>query len=782
MKKTIVKFLFVSMLASLPVFAQASWGASCQPGSGTDYPVGPGQTYATLADVPWDNLGPGDTVRIHYRSTPYQNKIVIRTSGAQDNPIRICGVPGPNGERPILEGSGAVNDPDDAAAYGGYAPMQGLGLIMIYNQDYHAKDSHIVIDGLHLRNAKPGYSYTRTDGTVAQYESGAACIRVQAGDDIVIRNNELENCANGIFTMSQNEEAHLTRDILIEGNYIHQSGQSGSYLEHGAYIQAIGTTIQFNRFGPNAAGAMGATLKDRSAGTVIRYNYFESGSVRPLDLVEVEDAAAWYLESEYLRSLGCTDANNCPGIDQDRLQKVRTAEAAYRKTYVYGNFFDHVGSQTAASNLVHYGSDNDPALSRGGTLYFYNNTVSIKQDLSDEWRYRLFYLGNRNATSDSTETVEMFNNIIYFRGETGQHSYFCFDETNRGTINIGVNWLSNYDQSQTLANCYYGDSNQTPRLNGLDNLIDGTSAPAPLNNDLDTLNVSEVLQQAQALPSEAKPVDYEYVRHLNRKARAGVSDLGAQELSTVSGGEGSDNGGSDNGGSDNGGSDTGPSSGTDNGGGSDGTNSGDDDQNGGNQNDNTTGGTASNPPLPARYGAIHVRSGGKKQKIKPSRKKTVNIRKKKVRFKGTEPALIDGRVEIYRGKRLVKTAIIDKNGRWQARLKFKRSKTYKLKFVFKDKDGRVVHEQKIRARVDTKKPRFTDLRDQVLRPGEWFDWKAKDNRKIVRYTYRINGKKYKTKRSRFKVPNLPPGVYQVKITAYDKAGNKRRGYAKLIVR
>ncbi|HFC52967.1 MAG TPA: hypothetical protein ENJ43_00865, partial [Gammaproteobacteria bacterium] len=89
--------------------------SSCAPtGSGTDYPVGPGQSYASISEVPWGELGPGDTVRIHYRPEPYREKIVISTSGSEDDPIRICGVAGPNGERPVLDGDGAANDPDDS--------------------------------------------------------------------------------------------------------------------------------------------------------------------------------------------------------------------------------------------------------------------------------------------------------------------------------------------------------------------------------------------------------------------------------------------------------------------------------------------------------------------------------------------------------------------------------------------------------------------------------------------------------------------------------------------
>ena len=508
-------------------------GSCVHTGSGDDYPVGPGQAYAGIGDVPWSNLGPGDTVRIHYRAAPYREKIIIRTDGTEQEPIRVCGVAGSNGERPILDGDGALNDPGDSAAYGTYAPMEGLAMVMLYNRDYDLKVHNIVIEGLHIRNAKNTFSYTRMDGSTDSYESGAACIRIQAGDNIVIRGNELENCGNGIFTMSQGyNEAHLTRNLLIEGNDLRNHGQAGSYREHGMYIQAIGVVYQYNRFGSNAPGSGGSTLKERVAGSVIRYNWFDGGSSRMLDLVEVEDAAPWYIVDEYLRELGCSDVNNCPSIDAGRLQKVREAEAAYRKTHVYGNFFRHVGSETDAGNIVHYGSDNDPVLSREGTLYFYNNTVSIQEDRDDSWRFRLFYLGNRNATTPSQEVVEMFNNIVYFTGEnTNTPAYFCFSDTNRGSVNFGVNWITDaWKDSGIVDNCYYGDATAVPTLNGADNLLDTAGAPEPIDQQTLAPRDTPLVQgTAQAIPAGLPGVVRQYVRHQQGAPRNAVNDLGAME-------------------------------------------------------------------------------------------------------------------------------------------------------------------------------------------------------------------------------------------------------------
>ena len=510
----------------------AASSACTHEGSGNDYPVGPGQTYTSIAEVPWGDLGPGDTVRIHYRSEPYREKVIIRTSGSADQPIRVCGVAGPNGERPILDGNAAANDPDDASAYGSYAPMEGLAMVMLWNRDYDLKVHDIVIEGLHIRNAKNTFTYTRIDGSSDNYESGAACIRIQAGDNIVIRNNELENCGNGIFTMSQGyNEAHLTRNLLVEGNYLHGHGEAGSYLEHGIYAQAIGAVYQYNHFGPNAAGSDGVTLKERVAGSVIRYNWFDSGSSRMLDIVEVEDAAPWYIVDEYLAELGCSDIDNCPSIDPDRLAKVQAADAAYRVTHVYGNLFRHVGSETKAGNILHYGSDNDPSLTHAGTLYFYNNTISIQQDLNDAWRFRLFYLGNRNDSQRSRETVEMFNNIVYFTGETGTPSYFCLNDNNGGTINFGVNWLTDsWQNNDAISECYYGNASNGPTLNGLDRLIDVTTAAAPIDqHSLEPLNTPEIQGTAQEIPAGLPPVNRQYVQHQQGEARSSSNNLGAIE-------------------------------------------------------------------------------------------------------------------------------------------------------------------------------------------------------------------------------------------------------------
>src|SRR5687768_5209294 len=75
------------------------------------YDVGPGHPFESIGAAPWATLEPGDIVRIHWRPEPYREKWVICRQGTAGAPIIVSGVPGPNGELPIIDGSGAVTAP-----------------------------------------------------------------------------------------------------------------------------------------------------------------------------------------------------------------------------------------------------------------------------------------------------------------------------------------------------------------------------------------------------------------------------------------------------------------------------------------------------------------------------------------------------------------------------------------------------------------------------------------------------------------------------------------------
>src|SRR5690606_6988123 len=96
------------------LIACAAWAALAPAAGAAVYDVGPAQPLAAIGEVPWHLLEPGDEVRIHWRAEPYREKWVIGRSGTAQAPIVVRGIPGPNGERPVIRGDGATTpDPLD---------------------------------------------------------------------------------------------------------------------------------------------------------------------------------------------------------------------------------------------------------------------------------------------------------------------------------------------------------------------------------------------------------------------------------------------------------------------------------------------------------------------------------------------------------------------------------------------------------------------------------------------------------------------------------------------
>lgn len=184
----------------------------------TQYDVGPGLAYTSIGEVPWDGLQAGDTVSIHYRPTAYHETILISGNGTAAAPIRVIGVAGPNGERPIIDGDNAVVDPDLHYVYSGI-PTRGLVTISPNNSfTWGDKPSYIEISGLEIRNAHLGNSLIRS-GTAVPYLANAAGIYVERGEHITISNCEIDHNSNGLFVASGGDEATQSREILVQGNY-----------------------------------------------------------------------------------------------------------------------------------------------------------------------------------------------------------------------------------------------------------------------------------------------------------------------------------------------------------------------------------------------------------------------------------------------------------------------------------------------------------------------------------------------------------------------------------
>jgi hypothetical protein len=229
----------------------------------------------------------------------------------------------------------------------------------------------------------------------------------------------------------------------------------------------VGLVIEFNRYGALRSGAAGNSVKDRSVGTVVRYNRVEDGA-HAIDLVEAED-----------------------------FPNTATRDPAYRSTFVYGNLISKNGS---SGSVIHYGGDHygsalgntwGEPLFRKGTLYFFNNTLAISGSSA-----ALFQL----ATTE--ETAEVWNNVFVFAASVVDKSMRQSTDLNGsawipgGILNLGRNWISTGWADSDIYHPVPG------QLNGSTNMITGTASPLDASAYV-PLAASSVLDAGVAGPTAA---------------------------------------------------------------------------------------------------------------------------------------------------------------------------------------------------------------------------------------------------------------------------------------
>jgi phage baseplate assembly protein gpV len=445
------------------------------------YEVKPGTPLDTIAEVPWATLQPGDTVLIYWRAAAYKEKWVICRQGTAAMPITVRGVPTASGDLPVIDGNGAVTPLNLNF------PSETRGVIKIGSANVPADTmpKYITIENLEIRSAHPDYQFTDDGGNTQTYSSAASSIYVEKGENITVRNCKMHDSANGFFVASSDDT--VSRNILVEGNYILGNGISGSAFQHNNYTAAIGITFQYNRFGPLRAGAVGNALKDRSAGTVIRYNWIESGN-RQLDLVDGEDSV-----------------------------QIRSAPE-YRKTFVYGNLLiepDGAGN----SQITHYGGDSGTIADyRKGTLYFYNNTV-VSTRAGNTTLFRL---------SSNEEACDARNNIFY--NTAAGTSLAMIDDT--GILSISHNWIKPGWRTS------HGTPTGTVNNDGTS--VQGSSPGfvSEAGQNFKLLSTSAAVNAGTSLHPDAVNLHSlfsQYVKHQLGEPRPanGILDIGAYEFSAV---------------------------------------------------------------------------------------------------------------------------------------------------------------------------------------------------------------------------------------------------------
>lgn len=376
-------------------------------GDGDDYRVGPGQTYETIGAIPWEDLGPGDTVRIFHRQTPYREKIFVINSGTEEQPIRVCGVADPDGKLPVISGENATTRAALRSRIGDPGPdysRQRFGVVAVVGTEYGEAISHVVVEGLSITGTMANgtnnatNTFYATDGVGREWYSSAACLWVQRASAVIVRGNEISRCGAGMFTLSKPDTAaDVIRHVLVEGNYFHDNNLFDDYNRHQAYLQGIDFTIQYNYFGDprfvsDTRFSDGNALKTRVAGLIVRYNYFRNGA-RLLDMVELEDFASHVFPWRYARrrATELTDASPEELEEADSMQALDWAK--YQTTLVYGNLL-HLSGRGSPTNPVHYGFDNSQHDRQPGTLWFYHNTYLAETDRNEPDTVRLFDYGS----------------------------------------------------------------------------------------------------------------------------------------------------------------------------------------------------------------------------------------------------------------------------------------------------------------------------------------------------------------------------------------------------
>lgn len=447
----------------------------------TVYNVGPGQPLASVGAVPWATLQPGDTVQIHWRAEGYAEKWVIGRSGTAALPITIRGVAGPNGELPVIDGRNATTP----AGLNFWSENRGVIKIGGSNVPASTSANFIVIENLEIRSGHPGYSFTNDSGGTEAYSTSASSIFVERGENITVRNCRIHDSANGFFVASSDDG--VSRNILVEGNYIFGNGVVGSILQHNNYTAAYNITFQYNRFGPPRTGAPGVNLKDRSAGLVVRYNWIEGGN-RNLDLVDGEDSAI---------------IRNAP---------------EYRKTFVYGNIL--IKQDGGNNQAVHYGGDSGTTADyRKGKLYFYNNTLySTRGGTTVVMRL-----------STNEEQCDARNNIFY--NTASGTSLAMLAES--GTLALANNWAkTGWRNSHEAAFNGSVTGGTTSVVGSAPGFVDAAG------QDFQLIATSSAVNAGTALHTDTLPthdVVRQYARHQSSITRpmSGTIDIGAFEFASA---------------------------------------------------------------------------------------------------------------------------------------------------------------------------------------------------------------------------------------------------------
>lgn len=483
------------------LFGSAVGVVTASVGSGTPrvYDIGPGRPLARLADLDWNRLGPGDVVNVHWKPGGYHELLQISCRGTAAAWITINGVPDPvTNALPVIDATDAVLDPQFRNHY---APLHGSGAVVVgarpgFAQGY--KPGFIEIKNLDIRNCHAAQRFTDADGSTKPYGLVGAGIYLERCDHVRIANCAIHDNGDGIFGAGQSGFDRVMTDITIDSNRIWGNGNVGRDREHNTYLEAIDVVYQFNRYGPLRPGALGAGLKDRSVGTVIRSNWIEGGA-HQLQLPEAQNQA-----------------------------DLAIALPRYHRTLVSGNTL--VAPPGDGASLIWFGGDQGlTPWYRKGVLSLVHNTLVARSDQAQVWKI------NAVEAASAGEAIDARNNIFAALPATSGGTRPDFGLVGRDNrVAFGRTWVTPGWVPTTT-----GDYGFSGLITGMTNFI-GSSVNDPGFVDVATGDYrlaigSACIDAAGALPESlaAWPVTNQFqppVGGIIRPVNGQAADLGSFEL------------------------------------------------------------------------------------------------------------------------------------------------------------------------------------------------------------------------------------------------------------
>ena len=211
-----------------------------------------------------------------------------------------------NGELPVLQGSGAIENTSDDLNLTNWRGFYSSTATQVpsMHRDQSRRRTYLGIGGIHFRQYNSRiYNYTAMPNGVSHTWNGSdapsAMWAFSGQNHILFIGNEVEDTMNGALmksTPSVNPSGGIpTNGQLFSafqqftGNYIHHFSIPGSFGTHGMYLQALHTIVDGNLFDDPQKDCSGLALtacnydngdfiKMRGGDSIIRYNIFRGTS------------------------------------------------------------------------------------------------------------------------------------------------------------------------------------------------------------------------------------------------------------------------------------------------------------------------------------------------------------------------------------------------------------------------------------------------------------------------------------------------------------------------